>query len=68
MLSWLSDRSRAVHDAIWPGPSMSICARAWEYRLVSHWWWAFVVIVGRKHCERSWQWHRDERDPWDVRW
>lgn len=66
MPSWLSDRSRAIHDMIWGAPSQSICARAWDRRLDSHWWWFATLILGRKHCERSWRYHREEVAPWDF--
>lgn len=54
----LSDLSRLVHDALFSGPSQSLCARAWERRSASVFWAAWVRVFGARHCRASWEWWR----------
>lgn len=57
-----------LHWLIWREPRQSISARAWDRRLDESWAWWAVVILGRRHCEQAWRWHREEVEPWEVKW
>jgi hypothetical protein len=54
--------SRWLHDLIWSGKSQSLCSRAWHRQGESAFWRAWVIVFGKKHCERSWRWWH-ERTP-----
>jgi hypothetical protein len=61
--SWLTVY---LHTLAFGHPHQSLCARAWEKRDASPAARLFVRMVGPRHCERSWRWHRDHPEPWNV--
>lgn len=59
-----TDLSRLIHDAIFPGPSQSLCARAHDLRWASVFWFLWRVTINLlvfwqlDHCARSFHYHR----------
>lgn len=71
MIRWLGDMGSwltvSLHSLAFGHPHQSLCARAWEKRATSRTARFFVCILGPRHCARSWAWHRDHPEPWNVR-
>lgn len=57
-LAILSDLSRIAHDVLFPGPSQSLCARAWQHRQASSFWAIWVRVFTARHCEASHRYYR----------
>ena len=47
------DLSRILHDLIFRDTSQSLCSRAWALQHRHAFWRAWVLVFGRRHCERS---------------
>jgi hypothetical protein len=59
---FVSDLSRIIHDAIFPGPSQSLCARAHAMHRTSTFWAVWRRVFGPRHCERSFNYHRSRNE------
>lgn len=49
--------SRRFHDLSFRDTSESLCSRAWRLQGVSPFWKLWVIMFGRSHCRRSYQYY-----------